>query len=402
MQWYYVLGGRQHGPVSEDELIRLAQQGVLRPDDYVWNETMGSEWARVRTVPSLCAASTGAEPADGSGTSRSEEPPEAEFVPAAGGSGTRPPSERITCTGSVGPAWQFTRRALFNPLDLAKWFTLGFSAWLATLGEGGGAGWSGGDLSRIKSRMGTERADIESVRKAVEEFLRDDWQVIAVKVPVALAIMLAVSLVVSWVRCRGKFMFLDNVVHNRERISEPWREWAPQANSLFWWRIGYRLVCLGVSLLLLAVTFISAIVPLLKGSAFRPALPGIAVSGTLWLIFAVVAGYIGRFLEDFVVPIMYRDRIGALAAWGRFLDLFRRHTGDLLLYGLFYVLLASAAGVCVLLAALATCCIAACLMLIPYIGAVLLLPVTVFFRAYSLYYLSQFGEEYVLHVGAER
>jgi hypothetical protein len=41
-----------------------------------------------------------------------------------------------------------------------------------------------------------------------------------------------------------------------------------------------------------------------------------------------------------------------------------------------------------------TCCIAGCLIVLPYLGAVILLPVTVFKRSYSLYYLAQFGPAY--------
>jgi hypothetical protein len=50
----------------------------------------------------------------------------------------------------------------------------------------------------------------------------------------------------------------------------------------------------------------------------------------------------------------------------------------------------------VMLLVVITCCIAGCLMAIPYVGAVVVLPVTVFFRAYSLEYLAQFGPEYRL------
>ena len=41
-----------------------------------------------------------------------------------------------------------------------------------------------------------------------------------------------------------------------------------------------------------------------------------------------------------------------------------------------------------------TCCIAGCLMMIPYIGTVLLLPILVFSRAYSLHFLAQFGPRF--------
>jgi hypothetical protein len=39
-------------------------------------------------------------------------------------------------------------------------------------------------------------------------------------------------------------------------------------------------------------------------------------------------------------------------------------------------------------------CCASCLLLIPYIGSVILLPVSIFTRSYSLYYLQQYGPEF--------
>jgi hypothetical protein len=41
-----------------------------------------------------------------------------------------------------------------------------------------------------------------------------------------------------------------------------------------------------------------------------------------------------------------------------------------------------------------TCCIAACLLAIPYLGTVAMLPVLVFFRAYPIHFLAQFGDTY--------
>jgi len=56
--------------------------------------------------------------------------------------------------------------------------------------------------------------------------------------------------------------------------------------------------------------------------------------------------------------------------------------------------LALAIFVVILTAVVATCCILGCLAAIPYLGTVLLLPVFVFRRAYSLYYLAQYGLDY--------
>jgi len=66
------------------------------------------------------------------------------------------------------------------------------------------------------------------------------------------------------------------------------------------------------------------------------------------------------------------------------------HPGEILLYCLFLIVLALATAIVTCLAICATCCIAA----IPYIGTVILLPVFVLLRSFSLLFLRQFGPEY--------
>jgi hypothetical protein len=66
------------------------------------------------------------------------------------------------------------------------------------------------------------------------------------------------------------------------------------------------------------------------------------------------------------------------------------HPGEILLYCLFWIVLALATVVVTCLATCATCCIAA----IPYVGTVILLPIFVLLRSFSLLFLRQFGTEY--------
>ncbi len=42
MDWYYASGADQKGPVGDDELQRLAQQGVVTPETLVWREGLTS------------------------------------------------------------------------------------------------------------------------------------------------------------------------------------------------------------------------------------------------------------------------------------------------------------------------------------------------------------------------
>ncbi len=53
MQWYYIKGDQQFGPVDDSELSRLAHAGELTPSDMVWNPTMGEKWALASTVANL-------------------------------------------------------------------------------------------------------------------------------------------------------------------------------------------------------------------------------------------------------------------------------------------------------------------------------------------------------------
>ena len=69
------------------------------------------------------------------------------------------------------------------------------------------------------------------------------------------------------------------------------------------------------------------------------------------------------------------------------------NVGLFTLYFLFSIVLGMAIGLMVMVVMFATCC-CCCLMLLPYVGTVLLLPVLMFKRCYSLYFLAQFGPEY--------
>jgi hypothetical protein len=61
---------------------------------------------------------------------------------------------------------------------------------------------------------------------------------------------------------------------------------------------------------------------------------------------------------------------------------------------LFQAVIAIAIGIIVMMLIFGTCCCAACFLAIPYIGTVLVLPLLVFKRAYSLCYLRQFGPRF--------
>jgi len=49
----------------------------------------------------------------------------------------------VSAIDPMGQAFTHMARVAFKPFDIAKWFTLGFCAWLAMLGEGGSPNFNG-------------------------------------------------------------------------------------------------------------------------------------------------------------------------------------------------------------------------------------------------------------------
>ena len=112
----------------------------------------------------------------------------------------------------------------------------------------------------------------------------------------------------------------------------------------------------------------------------------IAVGIVFWII--------KRLTTDFVVPLQFLRQSRCLDAWRELGGLARGNVGHLVLYFLFRIVLAIAIAVVVVAIVLGTCCVAGCLFAVPYLGTVLLLPILLFERAYSLHYLAQFGPDY--------
>ena len=423
MQWYYcVAANERKGPIEEEEIFRLARDGVLTPESIVWNETMGSEWVSASSVKGMVFegdvdVSVDASDAEVCGEGDGDAPVAAvgvDAVLAEKSSGGVPYAEyvdvdpveplvrnygdQITLSGPVGVAWRRMKLILFCPFDIGKWFALGFSAWLATLLQGGGGNssfrWSNGSGGPFDTSK-DDFSDWDSMLTAA----RDGWAAYGTIIVAVSCVVVVVGFLLTalfyWIQSRGKFMLLDNVVNNRCKISDPWRKYARLGNSLCIWNVVYRFVCTTFWIVFLVVSALFIGVPCLKAGAFVAAVwPVIGVLGTVAFVVGIVCSYVQRFLEDFVVPIMYRQDVGTMQAWKRFQVLLNAHFWKFVLYGLFYMVLGFASGLAVGLFIVCTLCIACCPLMLPYVGTVLMLPVFVFFRSYSIEYLAQYGAEF--------
>ncbi|MCC7084600.1 MAG: DUF4339 domain-containing protein [Pirellulales bacterium] len=51
-QWYYEVQGKAQGPISDSDLVRLAQQGLIVDSTLVWTQQLGN-WKTAGTIKSL-------------------------------------------------------------------------------------------------------------------------------------------------------------------------------------------------------------------------------------------------------------------------------------------------------------------------------------------------------------
>ena len=282
------------------------------------------------------------------------------------------PSEpRIEIFAPFEEAFALTKKILFQPFDLTKWFVIGFAAWLATFFSGGG----GNFQSWNKEKWNWKSHD------GAPFSLHDTPPWVIPLVIGGGLFLLALIVVLLWINSRGRFMFTDCIVRNRAAIAVPWREYRTEGNRYFVFQLVLAfcgmIVFGGLALIfVLGHSWGASIVPLTL----------LILVAVVFLLVAVVVQVVMRFM----VPVMYRQRCDAMDAFRQVWTLITANPGIFILFALFYIVLAIAAAMIGCLAACATCCIAA----LPYVGTVILLPLVMFLFAYPLCFFRQFGDPY--------
>jgi hypothetical protein len=284
-----------------------------------------------------------------------------------------PNESRIEIFAPFGEAFETTKKILFQPFDLAKWFVIGFAAWLATMFSGAGfnyrRGFGNGDWD-WKAHMHGGRFSMHDL---------PPWMI-----PLMIGgsvVLLAIIILFLWLNSRGRFIFTDCIVRNRGAIAEPWREFRSEGNRYF----ALQLVVTVCSMIIVGGLALTYVLGWHWNHPLLP-LPLLILLGVAFLLLALVVGLILKFM----VPVMYRQRCTASEAFRAVGQLIAVRPGLFILFALFYVVLLVAMTLIGCLAACVTCCIAA----LPYIGTVILLPVVMLLFVYPLCFIRQFGDRY--------
>ncbi len=293
---------------------------------------------------------------------------------------------RSSVPDAVESAFRWMIRVLFRPFSLSKWLVLGFCAFLASLGPGGCRG------MRFRFHVrNPQHIDVAYMAGDVSDWLSANLALALLAGGTILLIVIAVGVLLLWLGSRGEFMFLDGVVHNRARVSEPWKRLKRPANSLFKLRLVLALAAFFL-VVFLAVACLALAWTDMRVGRFGPGALAALLLGLVLIVPTTLAfALVGAVLTDFVAPVMYVKDLLVVQACGEVWHrLIRPNLGAFALFYVLRVLLAMGAMIVVFAGTCLTCCIAA----LPYISSVVFLPVAVFFRAYPLFFPAGFGPEW--------
>ncbi len=300
---------------------------------------------------------------------------------------------------AISHAVERSKQLLF-PLKGDKWFALGFTVFMAQCGEGGGSvqvpglpgGSSGPTVPYGPHRppgSGGLPSELQTMIDQVLRALHDDLALYLSLAIGGLLLMIGLWILVLWFSSRAKLMFVESVVWDRVELGAQWTRAAELGMSLFkfraWLSIGSGLLVL----LALGAGVLVALADLQTGNFFGTrALIGYSLWGFGILVLGVPLAIVFLLLDDFVVPLMVVRNVRVREAWSICrAEVLSGNVGGVVLFYLLRFALSIGIGIATVILSCVTCCFT----VIPYIGTVLMLPIFVFTRSYSLYFLEQLG-----------
>ncbi|MBP5510769.1 MAG: DUF4339 domain-containing protein [Kiritimatiellae bacterium] len=406
--WYYATNNVQHGPFTFEEMKAFAQEGRFSRTDLVWEPGFGNRWRNAGGVEDLFP-----DAVDNVNELPPDIPPTPEpaldrlmesahnRVPLSGVKGEVP-----SVFGSAVLAFRRMRDVLFVSCRFTRWLGIAFCTWLC------GFNFSLRLPNPAKSDLGIGSVahsggqSPDAVFKELQQMFNTAYDTAMqhlhtrtglIVLFCILCFFLVFTLISFFLRCRGEFMFLHRWYHPDESIQTVWRNSRYAAHHLFRWEVGFYFLSLIVLGLTLVYGYRNILQPYLaNGKAWdvKFVIPFIWFASFLSVELLTYAA-VRSVIREFIVPVMYWQGCPANAAWRSFFSLCWQRPFRLLGYYLLMYVLFLVWFFVYLLAIVGSLFIGGILLALPYVGTVLLLPATFFFRGYSLAFIHQWRKDLV-------
>jgi len=309
MTWYCITRGFQRGPMTLEALRSLAANGVLSPEDWVWEPGMGAEWRKAGNVPGLFPLRADMD----------RPPPLPELLPQplppAGGEGGAP-----SVRAALSHALQWMFQILFKPFTTGVWLRLFLFVMMARMNplkelagrvmqvtrEAGDAALEPAQLARVMAQRLVAKWDAFAADSLSGQF--SDGALVALVLALTLVITLHVS---GW----GVFLLLHGWHNPGARFTEAFNTCRGFTRDFIRWKFLYTLPLVAVVLGGAFVFFKEALLPYARGAVLEAAGP--RVWGSLLAGFGAFAllAVLNYLTDQFAAPLMRQRGVGVRGAF---------------------------------------------------------------------------------------
>jgi hypothetical protein len=324
----------------------------------------------------------------------------------------------FSAVDAISPAFEHTKRQLFQPFRFAQWTRLAVVGLLA--GELGSSGGCNTNNFNLNQHPGAARHFIDPGFSGIDPAL------LAGLIGVLVIAALVLGIVLMYISSVMRFILFDSVMAKECHIREGWSRRQGPGMRYFFWKLIYLLVTLAGLVILLGIpagiAFALGWLREPKEHMIPLVLGGILVFCVL-MVFVLALAVIFVLTKDFVVPQMALENIGVLEGWRRLWWMIKAEKAGYAGYIGMKILMAIGAGIVVgiatlilgliiaiptvllsviaiitgktagltwnaytiTLAVVVGCVLLACFL---YVIALISVPVIVFFPAYSIYFFA--------------
>lgn len=278
-----------------------------------------------------------------------------------------------------------TGKICFKPFKFSQWFAIGFMAFLAGA-TGGGLNFPNPFSGRSSS--GAASGNFHEIVQNVLDWVGRHINTIIIVGGIILITWLCVIALMSWLRCRAKFVFIDQIVKHHAYVVLPWKTHAMHANSLFMFTIVLgtvmSLVYMGTLVLMIVLAW-----PAIKAVEFNSHVwVALGVGAAIALPCMFISSIIFAIVDKILVPVMYFHGVSIMHAYRIFKkEMLPGNLGSIALFLLMKMAIGVGVGIVSMIVSIVGCCVCAFL---PYLNTVASLPAHVFTQAYDLFYVASF------------
>jgi hypothetical protein len=298
-------------------------------------------------------------------------------------------------------------KALFFPIRTKYWFKMGFVNLMAGSSQGGSYNGSNSSGKGLPTDITLKQVIAELNTKALA-FLSQYGYIVGI----AIILLYFIGLLFSYISSIFTFVFIDGIMKKEIVIGKSFSECKKQGASLFKLRFVVGLISLAITAAIFYPVVAAFFANTLAEFNFWLLIPMFLSI----IVFSIPLGVFFFLVEDFAVPIMYTKKCSVGDAWNEFKKIASGKKGEIFLYWLIKIGLGIVAGLgsfivvlIIMLPAIALALLGVLLYFginalageivaliiiallaiilvsaLSYLIAVVLVPVSVFFRIYSI------------------